>query len=859
MRLNRPVVEARGHASVAVGGDAAGPILVNSPVQIRVLNGPAPQPTSRPVLLPPDVPDFVGRASDIETIEDAARKGHASGAPTTVVVSGKPGVGKTSLAVHLAHRLEGRHPDGVLYADLRGVDDEPASPDEIALRLLHACDVPADEIPADPYARLDAYRQRVAQRALLIIFDNAADEKQVRPLLPSGVGSTAIVTSRSRMAGLESVRTLDLDTFPTHTSLAFLAKVTGDRFEDGDRTAALSVADHCGHLPLALRIAANRLQSTPRLTMAALACELGNEHDRLGALEVGDLAVRKAFNLSYRKLGKGCKNTFRKLSDVPATDFGTGICAALTGSGEKHAARALRKLAEANLVEPSTAPGRYRFHDLLKAFAREKAGKRTREEADTDRRRMILWLRDSALRAQSHITGTFRVEIPDDSGAPLSSLEAATLWVEQELSNAVAALPVSESLGSARDTATLALSLGVLCESVGRWSDWDTVCDAGLRAAVGADKVGLEAVFLTSKANLARYRRDFDEALSHATRVYEQARVSREPLHLAGAANLLGCLKMDIGRSEEGLPFLRESLEIYEEFGVRHEVAKVLYNLGTMHRASGDTDTAIEYFERDLAVCLDTGDEAGAAETLNTLALTYSELGRLGKAEELQLKALATFSKIGNPHKVSMIFNDLAITLRRQGRYEAALDLHTKDVELCRGEGNASGEALAHSNAAEVLHRLGRNREAAEKAALAQTRFAELGDEQRLAQSMISHISILFEDGKAEEATEQAARATEILTRFGQLKDVAATHQVLAREFGLREQWEKSLTHAEESLRVGDGIVTPYSRAVGCTLALLAGTRAGRGEEVAGHRDTLRAIFAEDPELRDLFPGAREL
>lgn len=844
---------------MAVGGDPHGPILVNSPLQFTVVHQPAPAAATvaRPKTLPPDVADFTGRTADVERIESTARANLGLGATATAVISGKPGIGKTALAVRAAHRLAEIFPDGVLYADLRGVDAEPAPPAEIAGRFLHVLGVPDDEIPADPYLRLDLYRQRSARLALLLVLDNAADEKQVRPLLPSGAGTAALVTSRNKLAGLEGAHRFDLETFPTRTSLDFLERVTARTFRGKDAQAALAVAAHCGHLPLALRIAAHRMQSHPALRISDLASELQDEHDRLAALTVGDLAVRKAFNLSYRKLGKGCKNAFRKLSHVPGPDFGPGICGALTGAGESSSAKTLRKLAEANLIEPSAVPGRYRFHDLVKQFAREKVRKDPAAEPAADQRRMILWLQHSALRAQFQLAGVFEVVVPSDSGAAIHSMEAATTWVEEELANAVAALPVSESLGQPKDTATLALSLCGVCETVGRWDEWAAVCESGLRAATGTDIPGLSMVFLTNKANIARCHRDFSTALTYATQVYEEARTAEEPLLIAGASNLLGCVLVDTGRLDEGLPLLQESLGIYERYDIKHEVAKVLYNFGTIHRAAGELEQAIAYFKRDLEVCTATSDEAGAAETLNTLALTYAEMGKPAEAEELQRRALDVFTRIGNPHKVSMVLNDLAITVRRRERYEEALELHEQDVEVCRRVGNVSGEALAHGNAAEVLRLLGRNRDAADRAALAQLRFAELGDEQRLAETVIAHLPALFEDGRVPEAAAQARQAIEILARFGEAKKIAAAHQLLAREYGKREWWEESLAHAEESLLDGGKVLSPYARAPSYVFAIRAGLRLGRGDGMDHYRALLRSICAQRPDIR--IPRAEEL
>ncbi len=463
MRWDRPpATEAGGEAAVAVGGDAMAPIITN-PTMHNTFNLTVrcdePPPAARARNLPPGVPDFTGRASEIQVIEREALVGRHGQHSVTAVVTGKPGVGKTCLAVHLAHRMGVAYEDGELYADLRGVDERPALPEEIMARFMQALGMPETEIPGDTCLRLDAYRRTVTGRSLLIVLDNAADKKQVRTLLPPGAGSLVLVTSRNRLIGLESVHRCDLEMFPTSASLDFMRKVVGEDAVDREPRDAQRVAEFCGHLPLALRIAAIRLHSTCNMRMSDLARELRDERDRLEALKADDLAVRAAFNLSYRKMGKGARNTFKSLSHVPGADFGTGICSAVSVFEVRQAAKMLRKLVDANLVEQSEVPGRFRFHDLLKVFSREKMEKGPADRVQGDRRRMLTWLQRSALKVQSTLGGVFEVELPDSGSAEIDSIETAAAWVDSEFLNAVAALGVAESYDAPERVVGLALAL----------------------------------------------------------------------------------------------------------------------------------------------------------------------------------------------------------------------------------------------------------------------------------------------------------------------------------------------------------------------------------------------------------------
>ncbi|MFB7835855.1 tetratricopeptide repeat protein [Streptomyces sp. NPDC056056] len=835
---------------MAIGRDAQGPVMVNPSFHITVGDDGPAEPPARLRLLPPEVPDFTGREGELDRLEGAARANLAGSGALVVVISGQPGIGKTSVAMRVAHEVEGEFPDGVLYADLRGVDPEPAAPEEIAGRLLHALGVPEEDLPGDPGLRLDLFRQRTGTQALLLVLDNAANEQQIRPLLPAGPGTTVLVTSRNRLAGLEPVaHRLDLAVFPRRTSFEFLERISGSPLTDTEARAALEVAEHCGDLPLALRIAAHRVQSAPAVRMADLAAELRNEHERLDALEVGDLAVRKAFNLSFRKLGKAGRNTFSKLAHVPATDFGPGICAALTGGSEAQSRRSLRKLAEASLVEPSAVAGRYRMHDLLKEFAREKVAKRSAAESAADVRRMTLWLQHSALRAQNHIVGVVEVQVPGGAGAELGSAEAAHSWLEHELANAVAALPVSEALGRPEETAMLALSLSPLCQTVGRWDEWALVCAVGLRCATAADHFPIRLAFLTESANLARFRRDFTTALAHAREAHDASARLRQPAMTAGVKTLLGCLLMDVGRKKEALPLLRESLELAERFKIKHELGKALYNLGTIHRDSGELETALGYFERDLELCRELQDEAGAAETMNTIALTHTDMGNAKKAEGLHREALEIFSRLRNPHKISMVLNDLAVTLVGQKRWEESLRLHLLDAELCRRSGNVSNELMAHGNAAVVLYRMERHEEAAERAEFTWKGFLEIGDRQRYARSLTTHIPILLHTGIDTERLALVEEALEILAEFDEGRAVAETHLALAQEYGECSRWEEALTHAARALRDDGKILPPSTRALACVVAIEAAVGLGRTETARTYEGILKAMGGEPPDL----------
>ncbi|MGX5209797.1 tetratricopeptide repeat protein [Streptomyces violaceus] len=840
--------EASGDAAVAISGDAHQPILTNPTVNITVAES-ASEPAVRLRLLPPDILDFVGREPQIELLGISPTATDPSSRPVRAIITGKPGVGKTALAVHASYLASDMYADGDLYVDLRGADEHPASPEEVMGRLMRSLGVPEEEIPGDNLARLDAYRRVTAYRSLTLVLDNASDEQQLRPLIPPGDSAFVLITSRSQLRGLEGFQRMDLDTFPSATSLDFLRRVSGEELVDADPRSAETVIEACGHLPLALRIAANRLISTRNMSMSHLARELTDMRSLLGALEAGDLAVKAAFNLSYRKLGKGARNAFKKLSCVPGEDFGAGLCSALMGCDESQASKLLSKLSEINLIEPSATYGRYRFHDLLRVYSQEKFEEDGSKKKAQSIQRMLDWLKNSSIKAQFFLIGHSRVQFNLENAADISSTEAAIAWARDELPNAVASVRLALANDTTERAFGFAASLSNICEILGEWQTWEEVLQWGVPAAKQlGDPMG-EISMLAAQANLARYRREFERGLDLASRVYAKSLESGSEIAIASSANLLACLHMDCGRLSEGIALLEKSLEIYQRLGNEHEIGKVLYNLGTIHRTSGNTQKAIEYFEKDLQVCLDSRDESGAAETLNTLALAHFEMGNLEEAERLQRESLEKFTKIGNPHKISMVSNDLGVTLKRLEKFDEALRLHLDDIELCKMLGSRSGEALAQANAAEALQSLGDSEGAEARFNAAVAVLNELDDKPRLAHVLIAQVPLLFSVQKHQIAEDSASQAITVLLEYGDTRDAAGAHQLLSREYELIGEHGKALSHAKKSIHLSEAFTSPYFRAVGYIIALKQCLELDLIEEGKEFSEALQQLVSESPEL----------
>jgi hypothetical protein len=318
--------------------------------------------------VPPDLADFTGRAIELTRLLDAVV------GRTVVNVCGPGGVGKTALALRLAHATGEGYPDGCLYLDLRGTGDAPADPVQVMGSVLYALG-PAGPVPEDPDARAIAYRSALARRSLLLVLDDALDERQVRPLIPPASACAMVITSRRALTGVDGAAVVDLDVFPTADALALLTGLIGSARVADEPVAASRVVELCGRLPLAIRIIGVRLARAPELRLAQAVTRLADLRLRLDELAVDDRTVRASIALSYRRLDPLAAGLFRLLGQLPINEFPSWVAEALLGVRPPAAGDALARLVDVSLVgaERSGAGVRYRIHDLVRAFGQDRA------------------------------------------------------------------------------------------------------------------------------------------------------------------------------------------------------------------------------------------------------------------------------------------------------------------------------------------------------------------------------------------------------------------------------------------------------------------------------------------------------
>jgi DNA-binding SARP family transcriptional activator/tetratricopeptide (TPR) repeat protein len=601
---------------------------------LRIIqNTPPPADDERPVpaQLPADVAGFAGRSDSLEHLDRLVpRPGRERG--TAVVISaiaGTAGVGKTALAVHWAHRVRDRFPDGQLYINLRGyAPGSPVGPLEALTRFLRALGVPAEAVPVDEEEAANLYRSRLADRGVLIVLDNAASAEQVRPLLPGSPGCLVVVTSRDRLTGLvakEGAHRLTLDVLDPRDARALLASMLGTHRVAAESAAVAELGRMCAYLPLALRIAAANLITAPGKGIAGYVAEL-RAHGRLNELTTeGDdhSAVRAAFDVSYAKLEPATRALFRLLGLIPGPDFTLAAAAALTGEPDATVRRSLGQLAAAHLVHQPTG-GRYQLHDLLREYASELAA----QEPPDDRRTATDRLFGHYLRAASaanRLLYPHAQRLPSPSTVDTEELTdgAAVAWLEAERANLVAAAVHAAEHGVPSYAWLIADTLRGYFVSRGHGADGLAVCRAALAAAKQAFDAEGEASALDVLGLIHYNLGDFRQAITCHTKALVLARHIGNAAVEAGSLHNLGRACLHLGEPARATRYHEQALVINRRIGNRHGEAITLNYIGSAALALGQPEAARTYTTRALRLARLIGARYVEVRSLNGLGLVH--------------------------------------------------------------------------------------------------------------------------------------------------------------------------------------------------------------------------------------------
>jgi DNA-binding SARP family transcriptional activator len=700
-------------------------ILTNDPalaVPSPVVRGRA---WTRPSQLPLDLADFVGRA---DLVDQIGRLLGDDRAVPVVAVSGPPGVGKTALAVHAAHRLAAAYPDGQLFVNLHGATTglQPLAPLEVLGRFLRAFGTDPAAVPTDLEETSGLFRSRVADRRLLVVLDNAANAAQVAPLLPAAPGCGVLVTSRRALPALDGARHLHLDVLPVGEAVELLSRLVGLERVAGDPDEAAEVARLCGRLPLALRIAGGRLAERPGWPVGALVQRLADTRRRLNELELAEVGVRASFNISLEQLGAGrdrvdraAAEAFGLLGLLDGPEVGVPVVARLLDLPEQTAERVLERLVDAQLVE-TTAPGRYRLHDLLRLYARELAGQRyPRAELAAALTRALGFYVATAWQTLDLLRpGDYRLARADadlcKGGLEFADEQSALTWLEAERANLLCAVrQAAASPGVPAEVAVqLAQALFGFFWVRGHWDDRVRVNQVALRVARRMGDRAAQAQVLSDLSGGYWLQGRYDQAMACR---HESLAIFRELGDRLGQAFSLGNLALDYrwqGRYEEALACHAESLAIFRELGDRRGQAIGLGNLGVVYERQGRYEQALASLGASLAIFRELGDRDEEADCLNDLGVVHRRQGRHEDALACHEVSLAIFQELGDRDGEADCLYNLGVVHRLQGRYEESLAILQDGLAVRQELGYRRGQAESLRELGTTLRELRRPEEA---------------------------------------------------------------------------------------------------------------------------------------------------
>lgn len=664
----------------------------------------------RPAQLPATVTDFTGRAAFVRELSDVLAS--ASGAESRVMalsaVAGIGGVGKTTLAVHVAHQARSTFPDGQLYVDLQGTSAQAAVPETVLGAFLRALGTPASAIPESIEERAGLFRSVLDGRRVLVLLDNARDAAQIRPLLPGTPGCAALVTSRHRMVDLAGAHLVDLDVMSPEEALTLFTRIIGEDRVAGEREAALDVVAACGFLPLAIRIAASRLAARRTWTVSALAAKLADERRRLDELQVGDLAVEATFELGYGQLEPAQARAFRLLGLAESPDIALPAGAALLDLPVDETEELLESLVDTSLLE-SAAPGRYRFHDLVRLYARACAERD--EQPSSERESALARLLDFHLATAARVYAAERagdrlvdhLEQTTYPGLEFADRHEAQNWLYTEASALLSCVRQSIVCDRLRRAVDLLWLAKDLVESGANSREYEVTAEAAVRRALEVGDQHAAARALMTLVQVHHFAGRFDQADVKAAEAYAIAEVGADPIPRCWAPNTRGIIALYQGRYAEGERHLTLAIEHFRANDDPAGEASALCNLSRIHLATGRTDSAVTLARQGIGIYDATGNTLRGANARYALGLALTQSGRFDGAARVLRAALDTFRDSRQPFWEGLTLFRLAEVDLAAGRPAKAASTADLALTMLRGVNNGSDWWRGH-----VLTVLGR-------------------------------------------------------------------------------------------------------------------------------------------------------
>ena len=685
----------RGRQALVDGlGVEPGTYLRSVQQEILAVTGQPAEPVTTgrasPAELPYAIRGFVGREPELAELEKAADDAGI------VVIHGMGGIGKTTTAIHWAHRVRDRFPDGQLHVNLRGFDhtEAPMRPAEALPRLLHSIGVPPGSVPSTVDEQATRLRSLLADRRTLVLLDNAADSEQVRPLLPGGRHCLVVVTSRTRLSGLiarEHAADVRLGPFSPAESTDLLAEYLGTARLRDDHANTAALAAYCGYIPLALSIVAARALEDPDLSPSELNAQL-RAGQRLDAFELAEAGenLRAVFSWSYRALNPAAARLFRLLARHPGQTLSVPSAAAL--SAVDRVEPLLAELTRANLLDRHSA-GRYHCHDLLRDYAAELVAEEPEESLA--RQRVLDWYLHTTVAAERRLRPH---RPPFDLIEPVTALtpmvftdnQDAMRWCEAEQANLVAAIDDAAAHGMHEHAWQLALALSSFCYVGKRRRDWFDTSEVGLRSARALGDPKAEGAMLAS----------------------------------------LGSAHGVNGQHDEAIGYYRQALELHQVTGDADRAPVTLNSMAVAYAETRRFEPALAAFTQARELHRARGNALGEALALMNIALANSSLGRLAQAMSHNRGALAVFRRRGDRYHSAICLANLAETYALGDDHPRAVDRYRQAIELHVLAGNDYGRARTLMNLGHSLRLLGEPEQARDCWRRAGAAFQALGDPQ---------------------------------------------------------------------------------------------------------------------------------
>jgi DNA-binding SARP family transcriptional activator/tetratricopeptide (TPR) repeat protein len=655
---------------------------------------------AEPRQLPMDIAEFTGRQAELGRLHAIASNSCAGTAVPVCVIQGMAGIGKTRLAIHAAHELigSGRFDQVQLWTDLRGFDPRhpPADPAAVLERFLHALGVPSSRIPSDIDARAALYRDRLSGKRALVLLDNAAGEDQIHPLLPGSPGCFALITSRRHLSKLDGAHLLSLDLLSRQEATSLLASICDDGRIAAEPAAVTQLAEElCGRLPIAVVLAARKLRNHPLWTVSDLVQRMTGMRPSAGTDD-----LTRVFDLSYHALTSAQQRVFRLLALHPGEDLTAELAAALGLITLHEAETLLEGLLDAHLLQQVTT-NRYRFHDLIREYARHRVHTDdTAEDRLAALSRMLVWYLHSAEAARLLLDPHRRRVVPLPAReswcfvAELRDYQHALAWCEAERANLVAAVHTSVDSGLFEIAWQLPWVLLSFYYLRSLWGDWIATHQVALRATRAAGERRYEAVIWRGLGVAYSDLRDFRAAIDCHRRAQVIFEAVDDPHGQAWNLNNLGVVHVELNQLTEAADCFGRALPMFRDTADAQGEGICLNNLGDTLWQLGQLAPAFDHLEQALAVQRDSNDLASLRFTLTSLGDLHHHARRYQQAQHCYRQVVATAASLGNQRTVARALTKLATILRETGQTRAAADHLREALTIFDELGDPQADAI---------------------------------------------------------------------------------------------------------------------------------------------------------------------